>query len=208
MLSTFLKGMAVSGGLIIAIGGQNAFLLKQGLLKQHIFWIASICFLCDIFLISIGVLGIGGFISQNQTFAAYIALAGALFLFVYGARAFYASYKGSTGLIVNNDDKPAMSRKKTILTTLAVTLLNPHAYLDAVVIMGGIAATLSDSEKIWFLLGSLVISFLWFFGVGYGARFLQPLFKSTRSWRILDFFIGVIMWQIAYALIRYFGQQI
>lgn len=202
MFSVILKGFLVSAGLIIAIGAQNAYVLKQGLLKQHIFWISLTCFLCDFVLMSFGVLGFGSVISKNPTIAMVLSLLGALFLFAYGVRAFISAYKGTGGFNLDGSP-PNVSLKKTITTTLALTLLNPHVYIDTVVLIGGVAGTLSLTEKYYFLIGTLTASAVWFFGLGYGARLLTPLFKKPKTWQILDFLIGIIMCAIAVGLLKF-----
>lgn len=195
----FIQGLFVSGGLIIAIGAQNAFVLKQGLMKNHIFWVALTCFLCDFVLMSFGVLGFGSLISQSPMATIALAVVGALFLAVYGLRAMRSAIAGGTSLTLDNDSKQS-TLLATIGTTLALTLLNPHVYLDTVVIIGGVAGTLSFEQKIAFLVGSLLVSAAWFFGLGYGARLLIPLFKKAITWQILDAIIALVMWAIAISL--------
>ncbi|ACL32300.1 LysE/ArgO family amino acid transporter [Glaesserella parasuis] len=201
-MESFLHGFVVCFGLIVSIGAQNAFLLKQGILKQHVFWVALLCFLCDVALMSIGVLGLGSLISQSPTASLFLALFGAIFLFTYGSRSFITAYQGSSQLLAQQGQAKS-SLKKVIAITLAITLLNPHVYIDTVVIVGGIGGTLSFTEKIHFLLGALICSFLWFFGVGYGAGLLSPYFEKRRTWQILDFVTGLIMYGIAFSLIVY-----
>ena len=201
-MENLIQGFFVSGGLIVAIGAQNAFILKQ-VLKRHTFWISLTCFLCDCILISVGVLGLGQLISQNQTASVALAFIGALFLLVYGAQAFKAAYQGSSALNLESNVENGTSVFKSILAALAITLLNPHVYLDTVVIIGGIAGTLELTEKWLFLLGAILASVLWFFGLGYGARLLIPLFKRPATWRILDCTIGIIMWLISFSLVKY-----
>lgn len=200
--SALIQGFFVSFGLIVAIGAQNAFVLKQGLLKQHIFWVCLVCFLCDFTLMSLGVLGLGGLIANSPTIILILSLFGAAFLFWYGFRAFRSAYQGGANLSIDGTPHKA-SLKQTIATTLALTLLNPHVYLDTVVLVGSIASPLPLSQKYDFLIGAVCASALWFFGLGYGARLLIPLFKKPITWRLLDAFIGVVMWFIAYHLIRY-----
>lgn len=195
----FIQGLFVSGGLIIAIGAQNAFVLKQGLMKNHIFWVALTCFLCDFVLMSFGVLGFGSLISQSPMATIALAVVGALFLAVYGLRAMRSAIAGGTSLTLDNDSKQS-TLLATIGTTLALTLLNPHVYLDTVVIIGGVAGTLGFEQKIAFLVGSLLVSTAWFFGLGYGARLLIPLFKKAITWQILDAIIALVMWAIAISL--------
>lgn len=201
-MESFLQGFVVCFGLIVSIGAQNAFLLKQGILKQHVFWVALICFVCDVALMSLGVLGLGTLISQSPLASIALALFGAIFLFTYGSRAFVAAYHGSSQLLAEQE-KNKSGLKKVILIALAITLLNPHVYIDTVVIVGGIGGTLSFDEKLLFLGGALICSFLWFFGVGYGAGLLSPYFEKRRTWQILDFITGLIMYVIAFSLLIY-----
>lgn len=201
-MDSFLHGFVVCFGLIVSIGAQNAFLLKQGLLKQHIFWIATICFVCDVLLMGIGVLGLGTLISQSPLISLILAIVGAVFLFTYGSRSFISAYRGTTQLLAEQNNLNT-NLKKTVLITLAITLLNPHVYIDTVVIVGGIGGTLSFEQKIGFLSGALLCSFLWFFGLGYGAGMLSNYFKKRRTWQILDSITGVIMYAIAFSLLIY-----
>mgnify|MGYP003598667813 FL=1 len=202
-METFIQGFFVCGGLIIAIGAQNAFVLKQGLLQRNILAVILTCFACDFILISLGVMGLGSLISESRMATVALALVGAVFLSVYGARAFRSAYLGNSVLQLDNRDEVQSSAFKAVLATLAVTLLNPHVYLDCFAIIGGIAGTLSSSEKWLFLFGALCTSALWFFSLGYGAKLLIPLFKRPVTWRILDIAIGIVMWLIAGSLVKY-----
>lgn len=202
MSSTIIQGFFASFGLIVAIGAQNAYVLKQGLLKQHIFWVCLVCFLCDFTLLSLGVLGLGSLIGQSKIATLSLAIFGAVFLLWYGFRSFRSAYQGGANLSVDGAHSQA-TLKQTIATTLALTLLNPHVYLDTLVLVGSIASPLATSEKYQFLIGAVCASALWFFGLGYGARLLIPLFAKPNTWRVLDGFIGVVMWAIAFSLIRY-----
>lgn len=201
-MDTFLHGFVVCFGLIVSIGAQNAFLLKQGILKQHVFWIAFICFFCDVVLMTLGVLGLGSLIAQSPLASLLLAIIGALFLLTYGSRSFVSAYRGTSQLLAMQDGQKG-SLKKSVMITLAITLLNPHVYIDTVVIVGGIGGTLSFDEKMQFLLGALVCSFIWFFGVGYGAGLLSRYFEKRRTWQILDTVTGLIMYGIAISLIFY-----
>ena len=132
------------------------------------------------------------------------AIFGSIYLLYYGIVAFYHSYKGNEYIkeTFNEEDKK-LNRRKVIFASLAMALLNPHVYLDTVIIMGGISATLDENTKIFFLLGALLASFIWIFGLGYGSKFLAPLFAKKSTWRILDFIIGVTMFSISYNLISF-----
>ena len=197
-----LQGFLVSGGLIVAIGAQNAFVLKQGLRRWQVLPIVLTCFLCDFSLMTLGVFGLGTLIGASRVASVALALVGALFLAVYGARAFRAAWRGGATMSADGTEA-AGSTQQAVLLTLAITLLNPHVYLDTVVIVGGIAGTLSPAAKALFLCGAVAASALWFFALGFGARLLLPLFRRPLTWRLLDAVIGVVMWAIAFSLLRY-----
>ncbi|WP_078552287.1 LysE/ArgO family amino acid transporter [Bacillus alkalicellulosilyticus] len=199
-----IRGALISGSLIIAIGAQNAFVLRQGLMKNNIFWVSLTCFLCDFILITIGVLGIGTIISSSTIATVTLAIAGGLFLALYGLKSLRNAWLSSSSMTINNNDREAAPKvRKTILLTLAITLFNPHVYLDTVVIIGGFAGTLMWQEKVHFLIGAVIASFVWFFGLGYGARWLIPLFEKPVAWRILDIGIGCLMLWLSYQLFQF-----
>lgn len=201
-MNALLQGFLVSGGLIVAIGAQNAFVLKQGLRCWQVLPIVLTCFLCDFSLMTLGVFGLGTLIGASRVASVALALVGALFLAVYGARAFRAAWRG--GVVMTADGTEAAgSTQQAVLLTLAITLLNPHVYLDTVVIVGSIAGTLSPAAKVLFLCGAVAASALWFFALGFGARLLLPLFRRPLTWSLLDAVIGVVMWAIAFSLLRY-----
>lgn len=201
-MGEFIKGFLVSGGLIVAIGAQNAFVLKCGLLKKHIFWVVMTCFICDIGLLSIGVFGVGQFINHNMLFKISLSLLGAGFLLVYATKALISACRGTS--ILNADHRTApSSRKAIILSTIAITLFNPHVYLDTIVIIGGFSSTLSVDQRVLFTCGALFSSFTWFFSLGYGARMLIPLFKIPKTWQFLDFLTGCFLLFIAYHLLSH-----
>lgn len=197
-----IRGALISGSLIVAIGAQNAFVLKQGLLKNNIFWVSLTCFFCDLVLMTIGVLGIGTVISKSTFATVTLAIAGGIFLGLYGVKSLLNAWLHPNSMNINNDGETFSRIHKTILLTLAITLLNPHVYLDTVVIVGGVAGTLTQSEKTQFLIGALSASFIWFFGLGYGSRWLIPLFKKPAAWRILDLGIGCLMIWLSYQLFQ------
>ena len=201
-MQTFLQGFIVCFGLIVSIGAQNAFVLKQGILKQHVFWVALLCFFCDVVLMGLGVLGLGSLIAQSTWASLALSLLGAAFLFTYGSRSFISSYRGTSQMLAQQQNEKS-SLKKVILITLAITLLNPHVYIDTVVIVGGIGGTLNFEEKIQFLTGALLCSLIWFFGLGYSAGLLRPYFAKRRTWQILDSITGLIMYGIAGSLLLY-----
>lgn len=198
-VAPFLQGFGLGAGLIIAIGAQNAFVLRQGLLRRYVFVTALLCTLCDATLIALGVGGLGTLIAQAPTLTAIATWGGAAFLLWYGLRSFRAALRpsalnaaGATG---------TTSLRATVLTVLAFSLLNPHVYLDTVVLVGSIGARYPADQRGTFALGAMLASLIWFFGLAYGAAWLAPLFQRPIAWRILDAIIGGVMWTIAASLV-------
>lgn len=199
MLDIYLKGFIVTFSLIVAIGAQNAYVLKLGLMRQYVLLAVSLCIIFDFVLISAGVLGLGFFIKGNQLLINSIAVIGIVFLVFYSLLSFKAAFKNESMQI---DDQIKTNPLKKVITMLLVfTFLNPHTYLDTVLLIGGIGANISDDLKLYFLLGAISASTVWFTLLGFGARALIPLFKKPITWKILDISIGFIMLLIAYSLI-------
>lgn len=192
------KGLATSAGLIIAIGAQNAFVLSQGLRREHHWPVAGLCAVLDMLLIVAGVAGMGILISQSPFWMECARWGGVVFLLWYGARALKSALNPSAMVAKR---QRSLSFQKAILTTLAVTLLNPHAYLDTVVLLGSIGGQYPVDERYWFAAGAISFSFIWFFTLVAGARFLQPLFEKPQAWQILDFTVCLMMWAIAVSLL-------
>jgi L-lysine exporter family protein LysE/ArgO len=196
-----IKGFFIGASLIIGIGAQNAFVLKQGLKKSHVFATALFCFLSDTLLIILGAAGLGELISKNHTLLMIAKWGGATFLFWYGLRAFLAM-RHSESLQTNQaDNRPGRSLKKCLLTLATLTFLNPHVYLDTVLLLGTIAAQFELKQRAFFTGGAILASLCWFFGLSYGARLLTPLLKSQRSWKVIDLMTGCIMWAIGLSLL-------
>ncbi|EJP74740.1 MULTISPECIES: LysE/ArgO family amino acid transporter [Campylobacter] len=202
MSEILLRGFLLGASLIIAIGAQNIFVLKQSLSKNHIFAICLTCALCDTVLLSMGVYGVGETLGRSKIFSIIIAVLGAIFLFAYGALALRSAFKAQSEVNLNAQ-KTRATLKTTLAKTLAITLLNPHVYIDTVVIVGGIAATIPASQKAFFLLGAVVASFAWFFALGYGAKAASVLFKSPKTWCILDLVTAAIMFYIGALLVKF-----
>ena len=199
-LTTFAAGFGLGASLIIAIGAQNAYVLRQGILRQHVFLVCAICATVDWALIAVGAGGFGTLVARFPTLTTIAAWGGAGFLLVYGGMAFRSAiHPGS--LDTAHASQTGRGALSVVATTLAVSLLNPHVYLDTVVVLGSIAAQYPTDERIVFALGAGVASFVWFFGLGYGARLLAPVFERPAAWRILDVFVGVVMWWIAAGLV-------
>lgn len=198
-LAPFLEGCGVGAGLIIAIGAQNAFLLKQGILKNHVFTTVLVCLCVDTVLIVLGVGGFGRLLMLNPLLLSAARWGGAAFLFYYGYRSFRAVFHAHIFKMDPTFDRPSF--KVSLLTILGLSLLNPHVYLDTVILLGSIGAQFSEEEQPFFMIGAILASFIWFFSVGYGARYLAPLFQKPTAWKMLDFAIGCIMWAIALTLV-------
>ena len=193
MLLTYLKGLGTGGSLIIAIGAQNAFVLSQGVRKNHYLIIPLICALCDAVLVSLGVTGTGTLIAASPVLSMVAGAGGSIFLFVYGAMAFHSALKGGS---MTTEEGGRTSLKAAVSATLAVTLLNPHVYLDTVVLMGSLASQFPAPQRPLFGAGAITASFVWFFALSLGAGLLAPLFRRKMAWRLLDTFVGIVMWAI------------
>ena len=195
----FLKGFIVTFSLIVAIGAQNAYILKLGLLKQYVLISVLLCIFFDFILISAGVYGLGFFIQGNQLLINIIAIIGIVFLCSYSFLSFKSAFKNAS-LQIDGKNK-TNPLKQVILMLLVFTFLNPHTYLDTVLLIGGIGANIQSDLKVYFLIGAVSASTVWFILLGFGARLLIPLFKKPITWKILDISIGIIMLLISYSLV-------
>jgi len=198
MTASFIQGFATGGGLIVAIGAQNAFVLSQGVRKNHHLIIALICIICDALLISAGVAGFGKAISTSPNLSQLATWGGAGFLFVYGLRSMRSALRGGR---MDTSDQMVQTLKAAIITTLAVTLLNPHVYLDTIILMGSVSSQLHGESRLYFWVGAVSASTLWFISLSLGGQMLAPLFKKQISWRILDTLVCATMWTVAATLI-------
>jgi len=198
MSVAFLKGLGMGAGLIMAIGAQNAFVLRQGLLKRYVFVCALICSLCDMVLISAGVAGMGSLIMAHPTLLTLAKWGGALFLAYYGLRSAIAAFK--TGSLAAAP-QGASGYAAAVAMAFSFSLLNPHVYLDTVVLLGAVGGQQPDGGRVEFAVGAMSASVLWFFGLAYGARLLAPLFARPVAWRVLDALIAVVMWILAASLL-------
>jgi len=198
VLVAAINGFLLGASLIIAIGAQNAFVLRQGLARAHVFVICLACALSDAVLIVLGIAGLGTLIANSPLMIRAVTIGGAVFLFVYGLLAFARAYR--TGGLVAAADKPA-GLAAAMAACLAFTFLNPHVYLDTVVLIGALSASYAGAPRLAFGAGAALASFVWFFGLGYGARRLAPVFAARRAWQVLDIAIGAIMWGLATGLV-------
>ncbi|MCV2891569.1 LysE/ArgO family amino acid transporter [Lentibacter sp. XHP0401] len=196
-MSAASAGFALGFSLILAIGAQNAFVLRQGIRQEHVFATCLTCAVSDAFLIAAGVAGFGALAEAVPWLETVMRFGGAVFLFWYGARNFWAAWRG--GAALETDGAVKSSLKGVLATVLMLTWLNPHVYLDTVVLLGSISAQWED--KLSFALGAMSASFAFFFSLGYGARLLTPIFAKPRAWQFLDVFVGLTMWAIALKLV-------
>lgn len=193
-IDAFISGFGLSLSLILAIGAQNAFVLRQGLRQEYVFWVCLVCALSDALLILAGVFGFGLVVQSLPWLDKAMRYGGSAFLIIYGLRSFWAAWRLS-GTLQPSDSK-SKSLLATILTCLMLTWLNPHVYLDTVVLIGSIS-TQFHSQATSFAFGAMLASFVFFFSLGYGARLLRPLFAKVLAWQILEIFVGLVMWLIA-----------
>ncbi|MGP5404242.1 LysE/ArgO family amino acid transporter [Psychrobacter celer] len=192
----FLSGFLLGLSLIIAIGSQNAFVLKQGLKREHIFFVCLFCALSDAILISAGVGGFGAVTARYPHIVDVAKFAGVVFLLGYGLQSLYASVCLSQALTV--EGQVVSSLKKALLLCFGFTWLNPHVYLDTLVLVGMVST--GASSKVVFAAGAVSASFFFFFALGYGARLLKPLFTKPKAWNILDALVGILMLYLAWHL--------
>ncbi|MCK5665881.1 MAG: amino acid transporter [Thiotrichaceae bacterium] len=198
-MHTFLTGFSISLSLILAIGAQNAFVLKQGLKGQYVLTVVLICGFSDAILISLGVSGFHVLLLQWPWLEVAARIGGAIFLLFYGALSFYSALSQSHGLTAANENS-VLSLSKVVLICLGFTWLNPHVYLDTLVLIGSISSQYAG-QKLAFSAGAVSASFIFFFALGYGAKFLRPVFLKPNAWKILEFLIGIVMWSIAFSLL-------
>lgn len=193
-LFSFLHGFWLGFGLIVAIGAQNAFILRQGLMQQHVFILCLIASLCDAILIIAGVAGFGNFIRSQPNLIFIVQYGGVAFLAIYGIIAFQRAYNAKA---MNIGEQKNRNLKTAIATLLAFTFLNPHVYLDTVILLGALSLNYQGVALVLFAVGAIVASFSWFFALGYGASTLTVLFAKPKAWQILDVVIGCIMLTLA-----------
>lgn len=197
-VSAFIQGMGVGAGLIIAIGAQNVFVLTQGIRKQYHWLTALICSMSDMLLIFVGAAGVGSFVAENHFLQTGSAWMGAVFLVWYGFRALL-KVNSVTFLDVGKHDNSSM--RIIVATALALTFLNPHVYIDTVILLGSIGGQYQAENRILFALGASTSSFLWFFSLSFGGALLAPVFQKSVSWKILNVLVCVTMWSIAVQLV-------
>ncbi|HEY3530187.1 MAG TPA: LysE/ArgO family amino acid transporter [Nocardioides sp.] len=199
MLDALVAGLLTGLSLIVAIGAQNAFVLRQGLLRQHVGPVVAVCAVSDLVLIGAGVVGIGEIVQHAPTALDVVRWLGVAFLTAYGVRSLWRAGHPDA-LTASSEAEPRL--RGALVQTVALTWLNPHVYLDTVLLIGSIAAHHGPSGKWWFGAGAGLGSIVWFTGLGYGARLAAPLLSRPGAWRVLDVLIGLTMLTIAYQLAR------
>ena len=198
MLSAGLTGFLSGFSLILAIGAQNAFVLKQGLVRRYVLPVVLICSISDAILITLGVAGFGAVAERFPWLVPVMTYGGAAFLIWYGARSFLSALSPKA---LSAAEAGAPSLKAAVMTCLAFTWLNPHVYVDTLALLGAIASPYAGAARWAFGIGAVTASFTFFFMLGYGARLLTPLFAKPSAWRVLDILIGIVMWAIAATLL-------
>lgn len=199
MLIAAATGFATGFSLILEIGAQNAFVLRQGLIRAHVFWVCLICAVSDTILIMFGVAGFGSIAAISTKTIETLTLIAAAFLIAYGALSFARAFR-PRGLEATGPETPSL--KTTLATCIALTWLNPHVYLETVGLIGAISTGFAGAHaKLAYGIGAAAASFGFFFGLGYGARVAAPFFSRPRAWAVLDVGIALVMWAIAATLI-------
>ncbi len=199
MLAAAFTGLATGLSLILAIGAQNAFVLRQGLAGRHVFWLCLAMSLSDAVLIAAGVAGFGVLVDLAPWFPRAMALAGAAFLLFYGALRAREALRGGVAMA---DAARRAGLRATLTTGMALTWLNPHVYLDTLGLIGAISTRFPEGSARWsFGGGAILASFIFFFSLGYGARLLAPAMRRPVTWRVLDMVIALTMWAIAVSLV-------
>ena len=194
----FVQGFFTSAALIVAIGAQNAFVLRQGLQRQHVLAVVLVCAISDALLITLGVAGLGTLVQQSPLMLKAARYGGAAFLFVYGLLAARRAFAGES---LGAAAAEPMSLRAAIVTCLAFTYLNPHCWLDTVVLIGSLSSRYAGTDRIGFGTGAALASGVWFFSLGFGARLLEGVFRRPLAWKVLDGGIAVVMWALAASLL-------
>jgi L-lysine exporter family protein LysE/ArgO len=197
----YIEGFLLGGSLIIAIGAQNAYVLSLGISRNHHLVSATICAVIDVSLIVMGVAGMGRLVQTNTALLKIALWGGAAFLFLYGLRMLRLAISGEVLQVDASGPGPGLTLKNVTLTTLAVSLLNPHVYLDTVVLMGSISGKFTGSGRIIFALGACTASAIWFYSLAFAGQLLAPVLGRPTVWRVLHVIFCLTMWGIAMRLV-------
>lgn len=200
MFSTYFTGLTLMATLIMPIGMQNAFVLNQGIKRQYHLFVAAFCSIADIIFMSAGVWGGAKIFNAYPWLLTGIGILGSVFMAYYGFLCFKSAFKGGNNLQTDTKNR---SFKAIVLACCAFTILNPHVYIDTIVILGGFAANLTAEQRPWFVFGGVSASFIWFFGLALLGQKLAPVLSKPRSQQIIDFVIATMMWILAVYLLQY-----
>ena len=199
-LSAYGHGLLMGASLIIAIGAQNAFVLSQAIRRQHALTVALVCTAIDTALIAAGVCGIGAFVAEHATLKTGAAIGGAVFLIWFGLKSLMEARK-SSALWIDADSREHVPLGPVLAATLAVSLLNPHVYLDTVIMLGAISGNFPGNGRYLFGLGAATASLIWFFGLSLAGTLLAPVFVRPTAWKVLHVTVCVMVWSVAAGLI-------
>ena len=197
VLQSYTSGVLIALGLIMAIGAQNAFVVSQALRREHHLWVASVCVFFDVLLIACGVYGLAQILTSSPVLLTIARWGGVLFLSSYGALALQRAFRRNA--LETVIARPAQSLRTVLMTTLAVTLLNPHVYLDTVLLIGSLGAQQVSPSA--YVLGAATGSLLWFFSLALGAAKLAPWLARPITWRVIDFLVALMMFSVAAQLV-------
>lgn len=196
-IAATIRGFGLGFSLIAAIGAQNAYVLTRGILRNHHWAVALVCSVLDALLIAVGILGMGSLIQAFPDLLVVLTVFGALFLFIYGL----VSFRNMLRAQALSSERARVSLPIAIVTVLGLSLLNPHVYLDTVILIGSVSIQELPANRLDFGVGAAVASFVWFFLLALGGQWLQRWFQKPAAWRILDGVVGVIMWSLSFSLI-------
>lgn len=201
MWAVYLQGVLLGAAMILPLGPQNAFVMSQGIRRQYHLMVALLCALSDMVLIAAGIFGGSALLSQSSLLLGAVTWGGVAFLLWFGWGAMKTAF--SKNLALASAEVMKQSRWRIIATMLAVTWLNPHVYLDTFVVLGSLGSQFADDARSWFALGTMTASFTWFFALALLASWLAPWLNTPRVQRVINFFVGVVMWGIALQLARH-----
>lgn len=194
-----MTGLLLGATLIIAIGAQNAFVLRQGLRREHVPHIVLFCVAADVVLLSVGVAGLAGLLGEAPALTALLTIGGVLFLGWYGVQSLWSALRPRA--LRAADGAQQLPLRTVMAQAAGFTFLNPHVYLDTVLLLGSIGASQPPASRVWFIGGATLASVSWFSALGFGARLLAPLFARPRAWQVLDILVGLMMLALATTLV-------
>ncbi|ASN84021.1 MULTISPECIES: arginine exporter ArgO [Pectobacterium] len=201
MWAVYLQGVLLGAAMILPLGPQNAFVMNQGIRRQYHLMVALLCALSDMVLIAAGIFGGSALLSQSSLLLGAVTWGGVAFLLWFGWGAMKTAF--SKNIALASAEVMKQSRWRIIATMLAVTWLNPHVYLDTFVVLGSLGSQFADDARSWFALGTMTASFTWFFALALLASWLAPWLNTPRVQRVINFFVGIVMWGIALQLARH-----